>query len=116
MSKELAIQDTGDKTPPWTLFLRGLLSPLRAVRFLLQAKGIRRYAVLPFLINLLAFLLGFLALVVWILPGLNLEQYAPGWSGNFGIWVLTTFKWLIGLVLFLVLFIYGFSASYDVYY
>lgn len=91
-------------------FLRGLTAPLQAARLLWRTRGIKRYAVLPLLVNALLFIFLALAAVHWILPAVALEQYAPAWSGAVGVWVLATFKWLIGAVLLFIFFFFGFTA------
>lgn len=91
-------------------FVRGFLSPFRAAKLLIGRRGVKRYAILPLLCNIILFALFIFATLQWILPGVDLASYAPVWTGAFGQWVLTTFKWIIGVALLLVLFFYGFTA------
>ncbi|MHC4884271.1 MAG: EI24 domain-containing protein [Planctomycetota bacterium] len=95
---------------PWKLFVRGFLSPIRAGRFLMAHQKIKRYALLPFLVNCVAFLLLLVALAVWGLPAIDLEAYSPVWAGEWGVTALAAFEKILVLVFFLVLFIYGFSS------
>ncbi|MFH0911612.1 MAG: EI24 domain-containing protein [Planctomycetota bacterium] len=90
-------------------FLRGFFSPLRAAGFLLSHKGLKRYALIPLLFNLLAFGL-ILAAFFRLFARLDVENYSPAWMGAFGQWALAIGKWGFAFALYLFLLLYGFTA------
>ncbi|MBN1256557.1 MAG: EI24 domain-containing protein [Planctomycetes bacterium] len=98
-------------------FLRGFFSPLRALRLFLAHPGLKRYALLPLLVNIVIFGLILAITIYWILPGIDLSGYVPesdAWYLSWFLtplkWVVTTFKWLFGLATIFFLFFYGFTA------
>ena len=93
---------------PVAQFVRGFFSPLRAAQLLAHQRGLRRYAVLPFLANVLAFILLF-AILLAAFSALNVSAWAPDWLGWFGEWFLRIVKWGVLLALYVVVLVFGFT-------
>ena len=96
-------------------FLMGFAKPLVALKFLLKAKGVRRYTLLPVLLNVFVYIgiivIGFYCINEWDWT-INFE-----WNFLWGVgeilgnalnWLFATFKWLILLPLFLVITFFSF--------
>lgn len=91
-------------------FWRGVSSLWVAARILLKTPGLKRHALLPFLVNVVVFSAVFSLVIFLILPGIHLDRWSPSWAGRWGPSVLSLLKWILGLVLYMVALVYGFTA------
>jgi len=83
--------------------MRGFRQPFRAIDFLLHQRGVKRYAVLPLLANVLVYGL-VVAGAVWLLWDVELQ--VPVWEFWWGVgewlsaainWTLRTLKWVFAV-------------------
>lgn len=88
-------------------FARGFLRPLEGARFLLLHRGLKRYAVLPLIVNVLLYVI-VIALFIWLLstwtPRVGDWQFlgpVGAWLAAATNWTLVTLKWLIAIPLLL---------------
>ena len=97
-------------------FARGFMQPMRAFSLLLRTRGLKRYAVLPLLINSLVYF-GVVAIAVYLLWGWDIE--VAQWDGLWGAgaylsaaanWLAGPLKWLIAIPLIAVVCYFSFTA------
>ncbi len=91
-------------------FFHGFALPFRALAFLLRQRGLKRYALLPLVVNTVLFVGLAVVAVGWALPALDLAAYSPAWLGWVGAWTLSILKWLLGLVLLALFLYFGFTT------
>lgn len=100
---------------PLAAFTFGFSLPMRAVNLLLGTRGLKRFAVLPLVFNVLLYGL-FLAGAVWLI-GLIEVQVGPwefwwglgGWLANVINWSFGPLKWLVAVPVLLLLCYYTFT-------
>lgn len=100
---------------PMAAFAHGFSLPMRAVNLLLTTRGLKRFAALPLVFNVLLYVL-FLAGAVWLI-GLIDVQVGPwefwwgfgGWLSTAINWSLGPLKWLVAVPVLLLLCYYTFT-------
>ncbi|MDR0361866.1 MAG: EI24 domain-containing protein [Planctomycetota bacterium] len=85
MGKDLPAPSTGG-------FFAGAALPLRGLRFLLANGGVKRYAALPLLLNILLYALA-LALLFWLLGRWEIGAVAWDFWGPAGRWLSAAVNW-----------------------
>ena len=94
-----------------------LLLPLHAAMLLLRTRGLKRYAVLPLLVNLVLYVLAAMAAfyLIW-----RWDLSVPSWDFLWSTgallskvlnWVLATLKWAVGIPLILLVCYFTFTAA-----
>jgi len=100
---------------PLTAFINGFCKPILAIGFLLSTRGVKRFAVLPLIVNFLVYILVF-SLLIWLISGIN---FAVGdWSfwGPVGGWLssainftLGPLKWIVAIPVMLIMAYFSFT-------
>lgn len=98
--------------PPFNLseFTRGLALPLRGAAYLVRNRGLKRYAILPLLANILLYMLA-LAIFFWFLWHWQVGQVAWEFWGPVGGWLAAAVNWM-GWMLKLVVAMVALAASF----
>jgi CysZ protein len=93
-------------------FWAGFALPARAANVLLRNRGVKRYAVLPLIVNALVYFTVF-ALFIWFLLNWQVPQVGP-WDfwGGFGAWLADAVNWAAGTLKWLLLVPLFFIISY----
>ena len=91
-------------------FTRGMFMPFRGARFLIATRGLKRYAVLPLIFNIILYALaiGVFLYFVW-----NWDVYAVAWDfwGPVGRWLAAAVNWM-GWLVKLVVVVLGLGAAF----
>lgn len=100
------------KIPDFSLgdFTKGLSLPFQGLRFLFGNRGLKRYAALPLLLNILVYGLG-IALVFYYLWNWELSLAAWDFWGPVGRWLAAVVNWL-GWLVKLVIFMLALALSF----
>lgn len=91
-------------------FIKGFLLPVKAAKLLYANDGLKRYAVLPFLVNVFVFFLVIFGVFYWAVPAIDFEQYSPLWAGSAGKFIFKAVKWIFSISIVLTFFYFGFTA------
>lgn len=98
-------------------FVRGFTQPARALSLLLRTPGLKRYAILPLLVNTIVYI-GIVVLAIYLLWGWDMQ--VPDWSGSLwgaggyvstaANWLLETLKWVIAIPVIAIVCYFTFTA------
>ncbi len=91
-------------------FLYGLFLPIKAAGILRRNPRLIPYAILPFVINLLVFVVVVFVTFHWVIPAINIEEYSPQWAGVVGKWLLSIIEFVLLLGMLLTFFYFGFTT------
>lgn len=96
-------------------FTAGFARPLEGAALLLRHRGLKRFAVLPLLVNIFIYAL-VIALFIWLLASLDLQVGEWQFLGPVGGWlstaldyVLDTLKWIIAIPIILIVCYFSFT-------
>lgn len=98
-----------------TGFSAGFARPLEGAALLLRHRGLKRFAILPLIVNIIVYTL-VIALFIWLLASLDLQVGEWQFLGPVGGWlstaldyVLDTLKWIIAIPLILIVCYFTFT-------
>lgn len=83
------------------MFLSGVSMPFKAIGFLFKNRGLKRYAVLPLLANIVLYIL-ILLLSFWLLYRWEVKPVEWDFWGPVGSWLTSAYNWLGWLVKIIV--------------
>ncbi|MDR1535038.1 MAG: EI24 domain-containing protein [Planctomycetota bacterium] len=93
-------------------FLGGACLPIRGVSFLLTHRGLKRYAILPFMVNMVLYFFVF-CLFIYLLWSWEPKPAAWDFWGPIGGWLaagVNRFDWLLKLAAFLLAVVFSFLS------
>lgn len=96
-------------------FAVGFMRPVEGAGFLLRHRGLKRFAILPLITNIIVYAI-VIGLFIWLLASIDLqvgpwEFWGPTgrWLSSALDWLLDTLKWLIALPLILIICYFTFT-------
>ncbi|MHC4870334.1 MAG: EI24 domain-containing protein [Planctomycetota bacterium] len=91
-------------------FIYGFFLPIKAAKLLYNNPGLRRYALLPFIANVIIFTAVLFIVFYWAIPVVDFEQYSPSWAGSAGKWLFRAAKLVLFISVTLTFLFFGFTA------